>query len=481
MSARFTLSVLAPDLAPERLLSVPWSSRGRCFFSAPDGLSVAGLGEAAVLEADGPDRIAQLGESADRLLARLVDCGEGGEAPVLVGGFGFSGERASLGPWAGWAAGRLVLPEVALVERDGTRSLVAVSPEGMDIDAARPWLEERLAVATDALRSIPAEPDPREETVGVATRASWGFIADAGRDDRRPRPMAASSGGLGLVPTSSRTREAPLPDDPYEELVADGLAAIAAGRLDKVTLARSRRFGRVRRTAPGEVLGAFARHYPRCFRFWIEPADRPAFAGASPERLVARRGTVARADALAGTVGRSDEPAADANLGALLLANNTERREHDAVVDFLRERLGGFAAPGGVTAAAVPGLRKLANVQHLHTPFTVQLPDEATPGIMELASAVHPTPAVAGVPADGATRWIGEHEDLDRGWYAGGVGVVERGGDGELCVAIRSGLFEKDALWLFAGAGVVAGSDPSREAREVEQKMRALRDLLVEG
>ena len=87
---------------------------------------------------------------------------------------------------------------------------------------------------------------------------------------------------------------------------------------------------------------------------------------------------------------------------------------------------------------------------------------------------------MAGVPAGRATQWIADHEDLDRGWYAGGVGILDVDGDGEFCVAIRSGVFDEDALWLFAGAGVVAGSDPDRERREVEQKMRALRDVLVE-
>lgn len=483
MTARYFVSRPVPDCLPERLLSVPWSRGGRCFFSAPGGLTVAGVGEAAVIEAGGPDRIQTLASGANDLLDGLQDAAASDARPVLVGGFGFDGVPARSGPWAGWSAGRLVLPEVALIDRDGDRHLVAVAPPGMEKAAAAAWLDQRVAKALEELIVVKATPVPGPtETVGAATQAAWGFVADAARDlPARPMSMASSSGGLGMVEVASPVLETRAANDPYEELVGDGLNAISAGHVDKVTLARSRRFGRVRRTAPDAVLGAFARHYPRCFRFWIEPAGHSAFAGASPERLVARKGLDARADALAGTVGRSDEAAADANLGALLLANNKERREHEAVVGFLRERLGRFSVSGEVEAAGVPGLRKLANVQHLHTPFNVRLSEQDTPGVLDLAAAVHPTPAVAGVPAEAATAWIGAHEDLDRGWYSGGVGVVEQGGDGELCVAIRSGLFERDALWLFAGAGVVSGSDPGREAREVEQKMRALRDLLVEG
>ena len=474
MSTRWFAS-RAVAVSPERLLAVTWGRPGRSFFDAPGGLTVAGLGEAEVVATDGPRRIEDLGTAADALLDSLgnidalVDVGR----PVLVGGFAFSGEGRPSGPWAGWQPARLVLPEVALVQRGEQRTLFAVAPRGMPEEAAGSWLDRRLDEAVEALAHAGTQ---YAETVGSATAAAWGFVAGVTRGrGSRPAPRAASAGGLAL----REVAPTPITSDPYEDLVADGLAAIGGGRLRKVTLARSRRFGRVRRTAPPVVMDALACSYPRCFRFWIEPAGRSAFAGASPERLVARQGTAVRADALAGTVGRSDEAAADANLGALLLANNKERREHEAVVSFLRERLGRFGDE--VKAPEVPGLLKLANVQHLHTPFTVTVSDDDGPGILELAAAVHPTPAVAGVPAEEATHWISEYEELERGWYAGGVGVVEHGGDGELCVAIRSGLFEDDALTLFAGAGVVSGSDPAREAREVEQKMRALRDLLVEG
>lgn len=474
MNARFYASRPLGDVAPDRLLDVPWSAAGRSFFEAPGGLAVAGLGEASAVESAGPDRIAELERASQALLASLQPVDVDAVEPVLVGGFSFAEEAARRGPWVGWPVARLVLPEIALVAKDGDAALVAVAPAGMAEDAANSWLDAALTRAARALAAV--RPTPEESEVGAPTAAAWGFVAGAANDGGPTlSAQGASAGGLGLVGPAPRPVTLA---DPYEDLVADGLAAIGGGRLRKVTLARSRRYGRVRRTEPRAVLAAFARHYPRCFRFWIEPAGRSAFAGVSPERLVARRGDTLRADALAGTVGRAPEPAQDANLGALLLANNKERREHEAVVDFLRERLGRFAT--AIDAAAVPGLLKLANVQHLHTPFEAALTDDA-PGILGLAAQVHPTPAVAGVPADEATRWIADHEGLERGWYSGGVGVVQRSGDGELCVAIRSGLFEDDALWLFAGAGIVSGSDPAREAREVEQKMRALRDLLVEG
>lgn len=461
---RYFASAPAPAVDAEVLLGVPWSRPGRCFFAARDGVTVAGLGEAAVVEASGAERFAALEAGRRQVLGGLESL-DGSAAPLLVGGFAFADTVEARGPWGGWAPARLVLPDVSYVD-DGEARLVAVAPEGMSRDEAAAWSSETLSRLGEAL--LVTASLPPETPTDTATGA-WGFVERG----EAPTPMAASAGGLGLVGTVAPPASS---TDPYEELVADGLRAIAAGHLRKVTLARRRRFGRVRGTEARDVLRAFARRYPRCFRFWIEPPGRPAFAGASPERLVARRGDRVLADALAGTVGRSPEPAADANLGALLLANNKERREHGAVVDFLRERLGGFAE---LDAPPVPELLKLANVQHLHTPFVGALRDATS--ILDLAAAVHPTPAVAGAPVDVARDWIARHEELDRGWYSGGVGVAGLDGQGEFSVAIRSGLFEDDALLLFAGAGIVAGSDPTREAREVEQKMRALRDLLVEG
>ena len=476
----------APDVAVEGLLGLLPEVAGRSFFSSRDGQEVAGLGEAEVIEATGPRRIEDLAARARALNARLRACApSSGAPPSLMGGFAFRDRdpTSGVGPWRGWASARMVLPEVQLRRTGKDATLLAVAPAGMDQPTAASWLEARLDEMVDALESQRDHlPDPDEtllDTGSGPTAAAWGLpltpVYDVPKTRAWPTPRGGGSGALAMHAVS-----APVATEPYEALVLRALDGIHAGLLSKVTVARARRFGRLRRRTPVRVLHALRRRYPDCFRFWIEPAGGAPFVGASPERLVARREGTLRADALAGTVGRSDDAAADANLGALLLANNKERREHEAVVAFLRHRLAPFAADA-LQPETTPELLRLANVQHLHTPFTVTLTDgAANVGALELAAAVHPTPAVAGVPAASATRWIADEEQLDRGWYAGGVGVLEADGDGEFCVAIRSGVFEDDALWLFAGAGIVAGSDPERERREVEQKMRALRDVLVE-
>jgi len=486
---RWWTAAPAPDLPVEWLLALLPELAGRSCFVSRSGREVAGLGEAAVIEADGPRRIEALGRAARALTDDLAPVGDIDVAPpTLMGGFAFNDRTAPTnhGPWRGWRSARMVLPEVQLRRSGGQATLLAVAPAGLDRDSAEVWLNQRMAAARGALDGVLQDlPDPDETLVDTGsgpTAAAWGLATTALNDEFEPEPSSwparheRSAGSLALHTVAE---PAPL-EEPFEGLVSRALEAIHGGTLTKVTVARARRFGRLRRRAPVRVLRTLRRRYPDCFRFWIEPAGGTAFVGASPERLIARAGATLRADALAGTVGRSDEAAADANLGALLLANNKERREHEAVVSFLRRRLAPFAQDG-IQAESTPELLRLVNVQHLHTPFTVELaPESANLGALELAAAVHPTPAVAGVPAGRATQWIADHEDLDRGWYAGGVGILDVDGDGEFCVAIRSGVFDEDALWLFAGAGVVAGSDPDRERREVEQKMRALRDVLVE-
>lgn len=486
---RWWAAVDAPDVPVEWLLGLLPEVAGRSCYASRDGREVAGLGEAAVIEAEGPDRFAALARGARGIAADLEPAAETDiTAPSLLGGFAFADDAVTpVGPWRGWSAARMVLPEVQLRRSNGRATLLAVAPAGTSRESARSWLDQRLRDLGDALVSVAGDlPDPDETLVDTGagpTAAAWGLaptpLEDTLASERWPAATLGdgTSGALAL-----HTAAAPLAvEDPYEGLVTRALDSIRTGTLSKVTVARARRFGRLRRRAPVRVLRTLRRRYPDCFRFWIEPAGGTAFVGASPERLVARRGRTLCADALAGTVSRSDDAASDANLGALLLANNKERREHEAVVAFLRERLAPFADTEGLQAEPTPGLLRLVNVQHLHTPFTVRLADDAADlGALELAAAVHPTPAVAGVPAASATGWIAHHEDLDRGWYSGGVGVLDADGDGEFCVAIRSGVFADDALWLFAGAGIVAGSDPEQERREVEQKMRALRDVLVE-
>ena len=174
--------------------------------------------------------------------------------------------------------------------------------------------------------------------------------------------------------------------------------------------------------------------------------------------------------AVAGSAPRGGSEEEDARLGRLLLAGAKDRLEHALVVDALRDVLAKISTAAPSTAETV--LLKLGNIQHLYTPLTAVLQGRHT--VLELAGLLHPTPAVGGVPRAAALRWISDHERLDRGWYAGPVGWMDRRGNGEFAVAIRSALLQGTEALLFAGCGIVGDSDPDQEYAESWLKLRSI-------
>ncbi len=198
------------------------------------------------------------------------------------------------------------------------------------------------------------------------------------------------------------------------------------------------------------------------------------FLGATPERLVRVEGRTFRTIALAGSIGRGADPAEDERLAAELLASAKDREEHEVVVEMLRRTLAPLAEE--LEVAAEPAVVTLRHVQHLATEVRGRLRQQA--GILSLVERLHPTPAVGGAPRELALELIAAEERLDRGWYAGPLGWLDRHDDGEFVVAIRSGVVEDDRVSLFAGCGIVADSDPDREWAESEMKLEALASAL---
>jgi salicylate biosynthesis isochorismate synthase/menaquinone-specific isochorismate synthase len=252
------------------------------------------------------------------------------------------------------------------------------------------------------------------------------------------------------------------------------VAAIRQGRLEKVVLARE-----VNVQAPGPydagaVLGLLREEFPSCYVFAVGRGDA-VFLAASPELLVRREGQRASTVALAGSIGRSADPAVDDHLGERLLRSAKDREENAIVARRISQVLSPHAV--WVTAAPEPVLVKVANIQHLATPIRAQL---ATPvPVVELAGALHPTPAVGGEPRAAATELIPALEGLDRGWYAGAIGWTDGTGDGELCVALRCALLRGAEARLYAGCGIVRDSDPAAELAETEIKLGALLPALT--
>jgi isochorismate synthase len=259
----------------------------------------------------------------------------------------------------------------------------------------------------------------------------------------------------------------------FQQRVEHALAAIASQELEKVVLATSCSLELPAAPDPIGVLQVLRAQQPGCCHFLLSPGAGVAFMGASPERLVSVQGRSLKTVALAGSAPRGSDTAADRALGDELLASDKERREHSLVVDAICRELG-ESAPANLPS---PRLRRLATLQHLETEIRAVVPPGTS--VLDWAARLHPTPALGGAPRDRARRLIHDLEGDNRGLYGGAVGWVDRPGDGDLCVAIRSMLLRGKTVTAFAGAGIVQGSDPAREADEVRSKLRVTLQALV--
>jgi menaquinone-specific isochorismate synthase len=199
--------------------------------------------------------------------------------------------------------------------------------------------------------------------------------------------------------------------------------------------------------------------------------------GATPELLVRRDGCEVSALVLGGTLPRGADPAEDLALGRELLASAKNNEEHAYAVDSIRDALEPLCAALDVEAR--PSLLKFPNLQHLGTQVRGTLADGKTPkSALALAAAVHPPAAVCGTPPGVALDLIRELEHMDRERYAGPVGWVDAHGNGEWGIAIRSGQISGHTARLFAGCGIVAGSEPAAELAETLVKLQPMQGAL---
>jgi menaquinone-specific isochorismate synthase len=214
--------------------------------------------------------------------------------------------------------------------------------------------------------------------------------------------------------------------------------------------------------------------YPDCYTFACAN-----LVGATPELLIRRQDDDISSLVLGGTAQRAQDPAEDARLGAALLASAKEREEHEYAVVGVRSVLADRCDRLEVESG--PSLMRFANVQHLATWITGRL-DRGHPAsdhsVLALADALHYTPAVCGTPAEAAMELIRDLEAMDRGRYAGPVGWIDARGNGEWGIALRCAEVDGNRARLFAGCGIVAGSDPSAELAETQSKFAVIQFAL---
>ncbi|MEL6553489.1 MAG: isochorismate synthase [Cyanobacteria bacterium J06621_11] len=223
-------------------------------------------------------------------------------------------------------------------------------------------------------------------------------------------------------------------------------------------------------------LQTLRQNHPDCTVFALSNGKGQSFIGASPERLLSIDQGQLMTDALAGSAPRSPQDGIDRQLAQSLLHSKKERYEHSVVVDFIVRQLRSLGLNPHYTDA--PQILQLAHIQHLHTPISARLnPKVVSP--LEILDKLHPTPAVAGLPRQLACELIHQHETFDRGLYAAPLGWLDTEGNSEFIVGIRSALINGCKARLYAGAGIVAGSEPAKELAEIKLKLQTLLNALV--
>jgi isochorismate synthase len=350
-----------------------------------------------------------------------------------------------------------LLAAVEVEDPDGS----GLSPAAVGALPFHPANPGELVVPSVLLRTDPAG--------GVwAVLTGPGPFEPASAADLLGTRRAATTRGRGW-PAARRVDRGGL--EQWRAGVVAALDAIAAGRLDKVVLAREAAVEAAWPFPRAELLRRLERR-PGGSTFLYADGG---FVGASPELLVRRRGRVATSRPMAGTVPQGAGAGAEADGLARLTGSPKEAVEHRLVVDAVAE---GLAKVADRVEVGHPAVVRLATVAHLATEITADL-TEPLPTALELAGLLHPTPAVGGSPRDAALAAIAALEPFDRGRYAGPVGWVDRAGDGEWAVALRCATLTGPRAHLIAGAGIVPGSDPDAEWAETEHKLRAMLEVLL--
>jgi isochorismate synthase len=472
-----------PGLDPLALLSVVPETRPALLWRAPGPVTIGAPGDGgwvgigrALRVAPGGGGLRDFEEAVGEALGSAVDGAAAGSGPGLgprpepglrvfftLAFDPASPGRAFAGGWPGYAPVEAWLPEVLVRCRpEGSDALLVGTPERLpDLAAELDTLASRAERVAERDAERQAE-GPRGEVANLSIEWAEG--------DYRAQVVAA------LDTLCRRSESHPRHDE---------------GCLTKVVLSHTVRVRPDRPLVPAAILRELRREHPGCFLFAVRPAPgAPVFLGASPERLArveALTGAPSEAPsevgadgerrvcsgALAGSAPRGATPEEDEALGRRLLESAKDREEHEIVGDMIAEALGPLCRR--VDRRPAPVLEKLATVQHMFTPIAGEL--HPGHGVLDAVAALHPTPAVGGMPRDRALAAIRELEHHARGLYAGVVGWTAPDGTGDSAVAIRSALVRPapdGGAEVFAGGGIVRTSDPDVEVEETRLKLAAV-------
>lgn len=386
-------------------------------FLGPGGEAWVGLGAARWLAGDCEDGAA--------LWAGVADSSPDAPAPVALGALPFQLGETPDALWRGLMPGGVMLPERLYLQHDG-RAWLRLTLPAREAGTMR----RRLARVGAALAALP--PVEAEPLSGLTE-------LDEGEAPQR-----------------------------YARAVTEAVTRIRAGELVKVVLSRRLKVAFDTAPSPSAVLKRLSDRHPGAVRYAWRYGGK-VWLGATPESLVRQDGRRISTEALAGT--RTPERAAE------LLASAKERLEHDIVVEAVRQAIAPLVV--SLPPRAKPVIRQLRGLAHLHTPIEATLRGDAD--FLTLVRALHPTPAVCGLPTDRAAALLTALEHQPRGLYAGPVLRMSADGSGHAAVALRGAVLDGRFAVVPAGAGIVEGSDGEEELAETRTKQRTVLDALTGG
>lgn len=402
-------------------------SEHRFFWQNADKtVKLVGLGQAVVLTA-ADNRFESISNDWKRLCSRLIKEEEDID-PVLFGGFSFDPETRQEKEWEQFSPAYFTVPLFQL-KMTGGKTYISIN---YYTD------EPQTAAAFEALRH------ERDRLIHLAQVDEF-TVAD--------RPVLSEQ-------TEIETAR-------YMQAVENVTKQIKEQKAEKVVIARKLKLTFDEPVQKAAALHTIANEQSSSYHFGMQ-INEEMFFGATPERLVEISDGRAYSACVAGSIKRGKTAQEDQQLGESLLRDRKNREEHQYVVDMITEVFNEFCTELQVNAA--PKLLKVRDIQHLFTPVEGKLANAAT--IFQLVEALHPTPALGGVPRQTALEMIRREEQMDRGFYAGPIGWVDASGNGEFAVAIRSGLLSGKDAFLYAGGGIVADSTPAEEYAETWVKFR---------
>ncbi len=408
-----------------------------------EGFAIAGAESAVASFPEGANRFVQAKRFIADTLENTIAVGDeslSAFGPHFFCSFGFSSDA---GPEAAFPASTIFVPSWQVSAKEG--GCVAIANALVEPNSDVAAIAQRIWNANAKFKSIDYRAS--EDNQPPRQRDKWCVL-----DEREVEK-----------------------DLSFEDSVRKAISHIERGDFEKIVIARALDIQANQAFHPLEILNTLRERYPDCFAFSVANGKNQSFIGASPERLVAVKKGRISTEALAGSAPRGTTAGEDAAFGNELLKSVKDRHEQSLVLESIIRRL----AELGVTASAPsePRLKRLQNVQHLHSPVEGELPESVS--LFDVLEQLHPTPAVGGSPRGVACQTIPSLEGFDRGLYAGAIGWVDSEGEGEFLVSIRSALVDGERARLYAGVGIVEGSDPDKERKETDLKFQALKQNLL--